>query len=89
MTDISAWIGRTEEVHDQLSRNLLMRIAATLGEKTPAHGEALPPLWQCHRNTRAFNRGARGNPDGDPGRRFCWRAPTSGSAFRANHCLCE
>lgn len=42
---LSAWIGRTEEVHDQLSRNLVMRIAATLGEATPAHGEALPPLW--------------------------------------------
>lgn len=47
MTDasLSAWIGRTEEVHDQLSRNLVMRIAATLGEPTPAHGEPLPPLW--------------------------------------------
>lgn len=42
----SAWIGRTEESHDQLSRNLVKRIAATLGEDTPAHGEALPPLWQ-------------------------------------------
>jgi itaconyl-CoA hydratase/mesaconyl-C4 CoA hydratase len=46
MTDVTAWIGRTEEVHDQLSRILLMRIAATLGEATPAHGEPLPPLWQ-------------------------------------------
>lgn len=47
MTDaaLSAWIGRSEEVHDQLSRNLVMRVAATLGEETPAHGEALPPLW--------------------------------------------
>jgi len=42
----SAWIGRTEESHDQLSRNLVKRIAATLGEDTPAHGVALPPLWQ-------------------------------------------
>ncbi|AEF22625.1 FAS1-like dehydratase domain-containing protein [Pseudomonas fulva] len=41
----AAWIGRTEEAHDQLSRNLVKRIAATLGEDTPAHGEALPPLW--------------------------------------------
>ncbi|MBH3337892.1 MaoC family dehydratase N-terminal domain-containing protein [Pseudomonas mendocina] len=41
----SAWIGRSEEVHDQLSRNLVKRIAATFGEATPAHGEALPPLW--------------------------------------------
>ncbi len=43
--DLSAWIGRTEETHDQISRNLVKRIAATLGEPTPAHGEALPPLW--------------------------------------------
>ncbi|VVN82265.1 MaoC family dehydratase N-terminal domain-containing protein [Pseudomonas fluorescens] len=42
----TAWIGRTEEAHDQLSHNLLKRIAATFGEPTPAHGEALPPLWQ-------------------------------------------
>ena len=41
----AAWIGRTEEAHDQLSRNLVKRVAATLGEETPAHGEALPPLW--------------------------------------------
>ncbi len=41
----AAWIGRTEEAHDQLSRNLVKRIAANLGEDTPAHGEALPPLW--------------------------------------------
>src|SRR5476649_912899 len=45
-TDLSAWLGRTEEAHDQLSRNLLKRIAATFGEAAPAHGEALPPLWQ-------------------------------------------
>ena len=45
-TDVTAWMGRAEEVHDQLSRNLLMRIAATLDEPTPAHGEPLPPLWQ-------------------------------------------
>ena len=45
-TNVTAWMGRAEEVHDQLSRNLLMRIAATLDEPTPAHGEALPPLWQ-------------------------------------------
>ncbi len=46
MTDVTAWIGRSEQVHDQLSHNLLMRIAATLNERTPDHGEALPPLWQ-------------------------------------------
>ncbi|NWB30079.1 FAS1-like dehydratase domain-containing protein [Pseudomonas gingeri] len=46
VTDLSAWLGRTEEAHDQLSRNLLKRIAATFGENAPSHGEALPPLWQ-------------------------------------------
>ncbi|BBP77445.1 hypothetical protein PHLH7_35490 [Pseudomonas sp. Ost2] len=46
VTDLSAWLGRTEEAHDQLSRNLLKRIAATFGESAPSHGEALPPLWQ-------------------------------------------
>ncbi|QXI25933.1 FAS1-like dehydratase domain-containing protein [Pseudomonas vanderleydeniana] len=46
VTDLSAWLGRTEEAHDQLSRNLLKRIAATFGETAPAHGEALPALWQ-------------------------------------------
>ncbi|MBA1272686.1 FAS1-like dehydratase domain-containing protein [Stutzerimonas azotifigens] len=48
MTDAapSAWIGRTEQAHDQLSRNLLKRIAATLGEPAVGHGEPLPPLWQ-------------------------------------------
>ncbi|MEN1471939.1 MaoC family dehydratase N-terminal domain-containing protein, partial [Pseudomonas aeruginosa] len=31
MTDFdpSEWLGRTQEVHDQLSRNLVQRIAAT------------------------------------------------------------
>ena len=45
-TDYSAWLGRTEEARDHLSRNLVKRIAATFGEPTPADGEALPPLWQ-------------------------------------------
>ena len=48
MTDsaFTAWIGRSEEAHDQLSRNLIKRIAATFGEPNPAHGSPLPPLWQ-------------------------------------------
>ncbi|WP_312232870.1 FAS1-like dehydratase domain-containing protein, partial [Stutzerimonas nitrititolerans] len=48
MTDsaLTAWIGRTQDVHDQLSRNLIQRIAATFGEPNPGHGEPLPPLWQ-------------------------------------------
>jgi itaconyl-CoA hydratase/mesaconyl-C4 CoA hydratase len=44
--DLSTWIGRSEEIHDQLSLNLVKRIAATLGTQTPASGEPLPPLWQ-------------------------------------------
>ncbi|KAB0531265.1 transposase [Pseudomonas chlororaphis subsp. aureofaciens] len=46
MTDPSAWIGRSQQARDLLSDNLLKRIAATFGEPAPAHGEALPPLWQ-------------------------------------------
>ncbi|QIT26263.1 transposase [Pseudomonas chlororaphis subsp. aurantiaca] len=46
MTDPSAWIGRSQQARDLLSDNLLKRIAATFGEPVPAHGEALPPLWQ-------------------------------------------
>src|SRR5690606_37458623 len=48
MTDstFTAWIGRSEEAHDQLSRNLIKRIAATFGEPNPAHASPLPPLWQ-------------------------------------------
>ncbi|WPC06232.1 transposase [Pseudomonas benzenivorans] len=41
----SAWIGRTEEARDQLSLNLVKRIAATLSEQVPAYGKPLPPLW--------------------------------------------
>lgn len=44
--DLSAWIGRTEEVRDHISRNQVSRIAATLGEDVPANGKPLPPLWQ-------------------------------------------
>ncbi len=43
--DYSAWIGRTEEAVDELSRNLIKRIAATFGETAPAVGQPLPPLW--------------------------------------------
>jgi len=67
MTDVTAWIGRTEEVHDQLSRNLLMRIAATLGETTPGHGEALPPLWQWCFFQEPVNESGLGE-DGHPAR---------------------
>ncbi len=43
--DYSPWIGRTERIHDELSRNLVKRIAATFGEPAPAVGQPLPPLW--------------------------------------------
>ena len=43
---LSDWIGRTEEIHDHLSQNLVTRIAATFGEKVPQAGEPLPALWQ-------------------------------------------
>ena len=43
---LSVWVGRTEEVHDHLSLNLVTRIAATLGETAPQTGEPLPALWQ-------------------------------------------
>ncbi|WP_236208545.1 FAS1-like dehydratase domain-containing protein [Pseudomonas tohonis] len=44
--DLSTWIGRTEEVQDHISRTLVSRIAATLGEGITAEARHLPPLWQ-------------------------------------------
>jgi itaconyl-CoA hydratase/mesaconyl-C4 CoA hydratase len=64
-TDFSAWIGRTEEATDHLSRNLIKRIAATFGEPTPADGDPLPPLWQwCFFQEPVFEPqlGADGHP---------------------------
>src|SRR5690606_7922298 len=69
MTDaaLTAWIGRTEEAQDQLSHNLLKRIAATLGEPTPAAGQPLPPLWQwCFFQEPVFETGL--GVDGHPAR---------------------
>src|SRR5690606_25160613 len=69
MTDaaLTAWIGRTEEAQDHLSHNLLKRIAATLGEATPAAGEPLPPLWQwCFFQEPVFETGL--GLHGDPAR---------------------
>ncbi|MHC8306398.1 HTD2 family dehydratase [Pseudomonas sp. PB3P13] len=65
--DFSAWIGRTEEAHDVLSRNLIKRIAATFGEVAPADGEALPALWQwCFFQEPMFE--AQLGGDGHPAR---------------------
>ncbi len=43
--DPRAWIGRSQRIDDAFNHCLLARIAATLGQATPAPGEALPPLW--------------------------------------------
>ncbi|WP_449433072.1 FAS1-like dehydratase domain-containing protein [Pseudomonas putida] len=42
---LETWIGRNETCHDQISHNLVKRIAATLSEPAPAPGETLPLLW--------------------------------------------
>ncbi|MDT4833797.1 Mesaconyl-C(4)-CoA hydratase [compost metagenome] len=41
----STWLGRREELHEELGATLARRLAATLSEPAPAAGEALPPLW--------------------------------------------
>lgn len=43
--DYSAWTGRTEDAVDELSLNLIKRIAATFGQTPPAAGQPLPALW--------------------------------------------
>ncbi|MCT8165692.1 MULTISPECIES: MaoC family dehydratase N-terminal domain-containing protein [unclassified Pseudomonas] len=66
-TDYSAWIGRTEEVHDELSRNLVKRIAATFGEIAPAVGQPLPALWMWCFFQEPVNEAQLGS-DGHPAR---------------------
>ena len=64
---LSAWVGRTEEIHDHLSLNLVTRIAATLGEQAPRAGEPLPALWQwCFFQPAVQGSGLGG--DGHPAR---------------------
>ncbi|WP_394561939.1 MaoC family dehydratase N-terminal domain-containing protein [Aquipseudomonas alcaligenes] len=64
---LSAWLGRTEEIRDHLSPNLIRRIAATFGEPALAVGEALPPLWQwCFFQPAVEESGLGG--DGHPAR---------------------
>ncbi|WP_273828518.1 FAS1-like dehydratase domain-containing protein [Pseudomonas sp. SBT1-2] len=67
VTDPSAWIGRSQQARDLLSDNLLKRIAATFGEPAPAHGEALPPLWQWCFFQEPLTESALGG-DGHPAR---------------------
>jgi itaconyl-CoA hydratase/mesaconyl-C4 CoA hydratase len=65
--DFSAWIGRTQEAHDVLSRNLIKRIAATFGEPTPDDCQELPLLWQwCFFQEPVFETELGG--DGHPAR---------------------
>lgn len=63
--DPAQWLGRTQQVHDQLSRNLVSRIAATFDTQAPAHGEELPWLWHwCFFNEPVACAGL--GPDGHP-----------------------
>jgi len=41
----SHWEGKSEVYQDPLSVSLTQRIAATFGERSPAAGDPLPPLW--------------------------------------------
>lgn len=59
------WIGRSEQCHEPLSSALVKRVAATLGEKTPEPGEALPPLWHWAFFQPAFDECSLGK-DGHP-----------------------
>ncbi len=43
--DPTAWIGRSQQSDDTITRNLAARIAITLDRPAPARGDALPPLW--------------------------------------------
>lgn len=43
--DLTAWVGRRQEIEDRLSHTLVRRIAATLGEAAPPSGSPLPLLW--------------------------------------------
>lgn len=66
-TALSAWVGRSETIHDQLSLNLIQRIAATFGEAAPQQGDPLPPLWQwCFFQPAVAESGLGG--DGHPAR---------------------
>jgi 3-methylfumaryl-CoA hydratase len=47
MDDFSAWVGRSETVHDTLGPTPLQALTATLDHPAwlPAAGDVLPPLW--------------------------------------------
>lgn len=80
--ELSTWIGRTEEIHDHISLNLVTRIAATLGERVPHAGEPLPALWQwCFFQPAVEASGLGG--DGHPARGgYCPRRTTATACGR-------
>ena len=69
MTDspYAALIGRSEQTTEHLSASLVKRIAATLGEKPPAAGQALPALWHWAFFQPAVDEAGLGD-DGHPAR---------------------
>jgi len=63
--DPSQWLGRTLEVQEQLSHNLIQRIAATFDAPVPETGEELPWLWHWCFFLDVANTSDLG-PDGHP-----------------------
>ncbi len=61
------WVGRTELSADQISHNLVKRIAATLGQAAPRPGAALPDLWHWAFFQEPFEAAGLGH-DGHPAR---------------------
>lgn len=59
------WLGRKETSRDEISHNLVRRIAATFSEAPPQSGEALPMLWHWaffHDPVPESGLGADGHP---------------------------
>jgi itaconyl-CoA hydratase/mesaconyl-C4 CoA hydratase len=45
-TDLSAWIGRQETIHDTIDMGHVQKVALAIGVAEPKVGEPLPLLWQ-------------------------------------------
>jgi itaconyl-CoA hydratase/mesaconyl-C4 CoA hydratase len=45
-TDLGAWIGRQETIHDNMDMGHVHKVALTLDVPAPQAGQALPLLWQ-------------------------------------------
>lgn len=63
--DLTAWVGRRQEIEDRLSPTLVKRIAATLDEAAPPRGAPLPLLWHWAFFQEPVTPDAIG-PDGHP-----------------------